>query len=48
MFVTVALSVIWTFGKWGPKFPRWTRVIAPYFIGSLASFWLIERIYLII
>jgi hydrogenase/urease accessory protein HupE len=48
MFVTVALSVIWALKKWGPKFPGWTRFMAPYLIGSLASFWLIERIYLLI
>jgi len=48
IFVTAALAVIWASRKWGPKFPGWTRFIAPYFIGSLASFWLIERIYLVI
>jgi hydrogenase/urease accessory protein HupE len=48
MFVTVALTFIWALKKWGPKFPAWTRFIAPYFIGSLASFWLIERVYLLV
>jgi len=46
IFVTAALAVIWLLKKWGPGFPGWTRFIAPYFIGSLASFWLIERVYL--
>jgi len=48
MFVTLALSIIWVLKKWGPKFPGWTRFIAPYVIGSLASFWLIERISLLL
>jgi hydrogenase/urease accessory protein HupE len=47
IFVTAALTIIWAFKKWGPALPRWTIYIAPYFIGSLASFWLIQRIYFI-
>jgi hydrogenase/urease accessory protein HupE len=48
MFVTFALTIIWAFKKWGPVLPRWAVFIAPYFIGSVACFWLIERIYLIV
>ena len=44
MFVAAALMFIWLLKNGGPRFPTWTRYIAPYFIGSLACFWLIERV----
>jgi hydrogenase/urease accessory protein HupE len=48
LFVFAALGLIWILRKWGPSFPGWTRYVTPYFIGGLASFWLIQRIALII
>jgi hydrogenase/urease accessory protein HupE len=48
LFVSVALGIIWVLKKWGPPFPLWTRYLAPYFIGGLAAFWLVQRVILII
>lgn len=48
LFVSTALGLIWMLKKWGPDFPSRTRFIAPYLIGGLAAFWLIQRMVLII
>jgi len=44
-FVLVAIGVIWLLGKIKINWPNWVEKIPPYAIGSLASFWLIERIW---
>lgn len=43
-FVTVVLSALWLLAKLKFKWPLWVKWIPPYAIGSLASFWLIERV----
>ena len=44
MFVLVILSSLWSIDKLRINWPRWARLMAPYAIGSIASFWLIERV----
>ena len=48
LFVTAVLFVIWVIKKWGPSFPPWSRYTAPYVIGSMAMFWLIQRVALLV
>mgnify|MGYP000032020983 FL=1 len=43
-FVIGALIVIWILGKLKIKWPFWIKKVPPYAIGSLASFWLFERV----
>lgn len=43
-FVIVAIGVIWLIGKIKIRWPRWVKNVPPYAIGSMASFWLIERV----
>lgn len=44
-FVIVALAVIWFLGKIKITWPTWVEKVPPYVIGSLASFWMIERVW---
>jgi len=44
MFVAVILGLIWVISKLRFDWPRWSRLVLPYGIGSVASFWLIERV----
>jgi hydrogenase/urease accessory protein HupE len=43
-FVLVVLCVIWLWAKTKINWPGWTKKIPAYAIGSMASFWLIERV----
>ena len=43
-FVIAAIGVIWLLGKIKFNWPNWVEKVPPYAIGSLASFWMIERI----
>jgi hypothetical protein len=43
MFVAAVLSVTWMIYKTKVKWPAWVEQIPAYGIGSLASFWLIQR-----
>jgi hydrogenase/urease accessory protein HupE len=43
-FVTVALLTIWLVRRWTSRVPAWSWRIAPYAIGSVASYWLIARL----
>jgi hydrogenase/urease accessory protein HupE len=43
-FVGAALLTIWALRRWTSRLPSWSWRIAPYAIGSCASFWLIERL----
>jgi hydrogenase/urease accessory protein HupE len=43
-FVGGALLVIATLKRWTSRLPSWSWRIAPYAIGSCASFWLISRL----
>ncbi len=43
-FVGSALLIIAALKRWTSRLPRWSWRIAPYAIGSCASFWLIARL----
>ena len=43
-FVIVVLGLLWTLGKIKITLPNWLKWVPPYAIGSIATFWLIERI----
>ena len=43
IFVIAILGLFWVVNKLGPSWPAWFKWVPPYAIGSLASFWLIER-----
>lgn len=44
LFVAVALSMIGFFRRAKIPMPEWTQLIPPYVIGSLAMFWVMERV----
>ncbi len=44
-FVIVALGIIWILAKTKINWPTWAKKVPPYAIGSLASFWMIERVW---
>lgn len=44
LFVLLAIAFIGVLGKLKVSWPVWTKKLLPYAIGSLASFWVIERI----
>jgi hydrogenase/urease accessory protein HupE len=43
-FVLAALGFIWLLSKIKIKWAKWFKKVPPYAIGSMASFWLIQRI----
>ena len=43
IFVIAILGLFWVINKLRPSWPSWVKWVPPYAIGSLASFWLIER-----
>lgn len=43
-FVIVVLGLLWTLGKIKIAWPGWIKWLPPYAIGSIAAFWLIERV----
>jgi len=43
-FVLAIILLLWIIRKIKSEWPSWVRWIAPYAIGSIASFWLIERV----
>ena len=43
-FISFVLVFIWIITKSKLSFPKWTKLVPVYGIGSLASFWLIERV----
>jgi len=44
LFVSIVLFIIWGLGKQKINWPIWCKMLPPYAIGSIASFWMIERI----
>ncbi len=44
LFVAVAVGCMAALRRLRPTWPRWTEVITPYAIGSLAMFWVIQRL----
>jgi hydrogenase/urease accessory protein HupE len=45
-FVIVVLGLLWALGKIKIAWPSWLKLVPPYAIGSIAAFWLIERLLL--
>jgi hydrogenase/urease accessory protein HupE len=48
LFVAVVLAAAAVFRRLLAQPPRWTRWVAPYAIGALASFWMIQRVHFIV
>jgi hydrogenase/urease accessory protein HupE len=44
IFVALVLAVIWFFRKLPIRSPQWTQTLLPYAIGSIAMFWVIQRV----
>ena len=44
-FVTVTIGLIWLLTKIKFNWPIWLKKVPPYAIGSMASFWLIQRVW---
>lgn len=44
LFIVGVLIILWLLKKSKITFPKWTKQVPVYGIGSMASFWLIERI----
>ncbi len=43
-FVMVVMGLLWILGKIKIAWPIWLKWVPPYAIGSIATFWLIERV----
>jgi HupE/UreJ protein len=43
-FVAVALTFIAFFRRIPLRVPRWTELVPPYAIGSVAMFWVVQRV----
>jgi hypothetical protein len=48
IFVAVFISVVWAFKVLVIPWPRWSRPIPAYIIGSLAAFWFFQRVQLLV
>ncbi|MCZ6469514.1 MAG: HupE/UreJ family protein, partial [Candidatus Dadabacteria bacterium] len=46
VFVLVVLGLLWILGKIKIDWPDWIKLVTPYVIGSIAAYWLIERLLL--
>lgn len=44
LFIAAVLSAMAAFRRIRLRFPRWTELVPPYAIGSVAMFWVIQRI----
>ena len=44
MFVAVVLALLWLLQRLRQDWPEWLRQVPAYAIGSIAAFWMIERI----
>jgi hydrogenase/urease accessory protein HupE len=44
IFVFVALGAVWLLGRIRHDWPGWAKQVPAYGIGSLAAFWLVERV----
>lgn len=44
LFIAAVLSAIATIGRIRLRFPRWAGMLPPYAIGSVAMFWVIQRV----
>jgi hypothetical protein len=48
IFVGIFLSVVWAMRQLEIPWPRWSRPVPAYIIGSLAAFWFIQRMQLLV
>ena len=46
VFVLAVLGLLWILGKIKIAWPDWIKLVPPYVIGSIAAYWLIERLLL--
>jgi hypothetical protein len=44
LFIAAMLGMFAVFRRVAPSWPRWAGLAAPYAIGSIAMFWVIERV----
>jgi hypothetical protein len=44
MFIGVVLALIAVIRRIRIPFPRWAELVPPYTIGSVAMFWVVQRI----
>jgi hypothetical protein len=44
LFIAAVLGAIALIGRVRLRVPRWTGLVPPYAIGTLATFWVIERV----
>ena len=44
VFVFMALAVIWLLGRIRKEWPTWAAQVPAYGIGTIAAFWLVERL----
>lgn len=45
VFVFMALAAVWLLGRIRKDWPSWSAQVPAYGIGTLAAFWLVERLY---
>jgi len=44
LFIGAVLSLLALLRRFAPRFPAWMEIVPPYAIGSVAMFWVIERV----
>lgn len=44
LFVAAMLAIVWVFRSQLTALPRWTRLLPPYAIGSVAMIWVFQRV----
>ena len=44
LFIAAVLSVVWLIRRVWARSPRWTELVPPYVIGTVAMFWVLQRI----
>lgn len=44
LFIAAALGLVGLWRRSGISFPRWAELVPPYAIGSIAMFWVIQRV----
>jgi hypothetical protein len=47
-FVLLVLALVWSHRRLKAEPPRWAETVGVYVVGSVASFWFISRMYLIV